>query len=188
MINRTLKDGQTAIEQFSPENVGNDAVGWLTAQARAGMILLAHADDGVIWGRRQADGLVFPAPTLFQQAQLRNLTLQKARLFDADQELFLWRTGEGRWRARRITDGQGEPVRFYDEPQVLWGSRVEATQGGFSLVTEGAQGLRHAPPIALRVEDWKRNRLYLGVRHYLTTGEDGALRVMMSRLIYLRRN
>jgi CRISPR-associated protein (TIGR03984 family) len=187
MINRTLDEGLTAIELFSPEDIGETAVAWLALQARPDMILLAHADDGVIWGRVADDGLTFPPPSLLRQAAFRDLTLQKARLFNEQEELFLWRIGEKQWRARRITDGQGDAIRYYDEPQVLWGTQVEASEDGFSRLAEGIQGLRHAPPVSLPVENWDRTRLYLGVRHYLERGEEGELRVKMSRLTHLWR-
>ena len=149
MIKRILKDGLASVDVFTPQDIGETAVSWLFRQARSGMILLAHADDGVIWGRAEDGDIIFPPDSLIQQAALRDITLQKARLFNEQEELFLWRIGEKLWRARRITDGQGDAIRYYDEPQVLWGTQVEAVEAGFSRLAEGVQGLRHAPPVPL---------------------------------------
>lgn len=183
MYKRQIHSGSVLLTPYPEATIGSDAVRWLESEASAGMTLLTHADDGVIWGKATATGLVFPASGLWQQVSLRNETLQAARLFDKTQEVFLWRVAEGKWQARRLYDGEGETCQYFDEPQVLWGTQVEASQGGFSLVSDGIQGLRHAVPLALTVANWERvNRLRLGVRHYLAAGDDGWLRIRMSRL------
>ena len=184
------------LRQVQPVEVAvafdDDPAGWLSnfGRAHAMSTLLAHADDGVVWGRIDDGGLrtardVFPGQHSF--AVLRAGTVQQARLFGPDSELLLWR-GEGAWRARRILDGQGGAVEAYDEWQLLWGTRAEEARDGFTLVAEGAQGLRHAPPVEVRSELFApaqgRHPLRLQVRHYLETEpESGLLRVALSRLV-----
>lgn len=158
--------------------------------------LLAHADDGVIWGEVRGaklalSGDVFPEVSPL----LRAKTLQQARLFGPQAELLLWR--DGAWRARVIRDANGESDNqwCFDEPQVQWGDHVEDTLAGFTLVTDGQQGLRHAVPLANIQECFDQpeakhpdrwHPLRLGVRHYLARDDDGALVIVQSRLTGLK--
>ncbi len=105
------------------------------------------------------------------------------RLFDETEEVFLWRVGEGKWRGRRIVEGIGQTSSYFDEPQILWGTQVEAASADFGRVADGEQGMRHAPPVELQVQDWQEvRRLRLGLRDYLGEDEAGWLRVTMSRM------
>ncbi|MFN8472211.1 MAG: CRISPR-associated protein Csx19 [Anaerolineae bacterium] len=173
----------------TPTQFQGDVVAWLRGQGSADGVrwLLVHADDGVIWGEWRADGLhlssnAYATPGL--TAELRAKTLLQARAFGPDAELFLWRTDDG-WRGRWVRDGQGQPRDTLDEPQLLWGTTREDYQDGFVLLAEGAEGLRHAPPIAeakLPQDKTKRFRLHLHVRHYLEDDTDGQARIAFSRL------
>jgi CRISPR-associated protein (TIGR03984 family) len=192
----TVRDIKQVQRQICPVTVDDtleaDLVGWLVAQAQAHDLttLLAHADDGVIWGEMRqkqllTSGDVFSEPDV--SPPLRALTLQQARLFGPAAELLLWRT-EGGWQARLVTDDVGDEVECFDEWQILWGTRCEGSRDGFTLVADGAQGLRHAPPVRVdvRLFDPGENRrpLRLQVRHYLETDtESGLLRVTLSRLV-----
>jgi CRISPR-associated protein (TIGR03984 family) len=143
--------------------------------------LLAHADDGVIWGEVRENQLhlssdVFP----FVSPPLRAETLQQARLFGREAELLLWKKGTG-WQARVIQDGSGEDGEYYDESHLLWGTDVEERQDGFALLREGQEGLRHAPPLPENVHLPVRLR----VRHYLAYDTDGQAYIAYSRLVDL---
>ena len=85
----------------------DDASGWLAREASQHRLstLLAHADDGVIWGRVDK-GVLQTSHSAFPQVSppLRALTLQQARLFGPDAELLVWRDGEGNWQARLLRD------------------------------------------------------------------------------------
>ncbi len=148
--------------------------------------LLAHADDGVIWGRYTPKaGLVTShdlEPTV--SPPLREITLQQARLFAVSTEILLWRDEDG-WRARLVQDGCEDAVsqwhECYDEHQMLWGNRGTALEQDFTLWEEGARGLRHAVPWPLPETGTKPPvppRLW--VRHYLTPS--GIAAVELSRL------
>lgn len=75
------------------------------------------------------------------------------------------------------------------EPYLLWGSEVLAAQDGFSLLQQGAQGLRHAPPLSVSaagpVQRVPKPLTQAIVRHYVAYDEQGQARVAVSRLVSL---
>lgn len=156
--------------------------------------LLAHAEDGVIWGRFDNGQLtianeVFTKPD-FDFPPLRLFTLQQCRIFSKNAEVMLWKFGKG-WKFRLIKDdNNSEQECLHDEHQILWGTQVEKESNGFNftLVSDGSQGLRHAVPlpnIKDKFKDGKRP-LRLTVRHYIEYEENtGVARIFLSRLVDL---
>jgi CRISPR-associated protein (TIGR03984 family) len=160
--------------------------------------LLAHAYDGVIWGRLDNGNLVtsykaarnHPNAQEFEPAELRLETLQQACLFAAHAELLLWRDGDNRWQARVIQDIPRIPAdadteavweHCFDQPQLLWGDHGVHLAHDFTLLSDGAQGLRHAVPFKLSLQSSNTTKpLFLQVRHYLS--RTGFARVVASRL------
>ncbi len=190
---------------------------WLQTQAQQHELkwLLAHSDDGVNWGRYDAErqklftsrGVLDEqlaltperSPLLKELRQadaaipaLRVETLQQARLFAAHAELLLWRDGDQQFHARLIRDETDEAkadwLDAFDEAQMLWGTHGIALPEGFTLLRDGAQGLRHAVPWLCRMDsavEGKTTPPQLVVRHYLARNEDCA-RVALSRLTCLQ--
>lgn len=177
--------------------------------------LLAHADDGINWGRVSLDAaggalltsrdalnqFLAGAPADKRQRDeaeiardacppLRVQSLQQLRLFNVHTELLLWRAGDGAFRSRTIRsetqDIAATWVDCYDERQLLWGTHGVHLRNGFTLLRDGAQGLRHAVPRKLEMDD--NGKLTappcLLVRHYLAKDEPFA-RVAASRLVRL---
>ncbi len=152
-------------------------------------LLLAHADDGVIWGR-VTDGQLVLSHEAFPTVSpaLRTLTLQQARLFGPAGEVFVWRTAAG-WQSRAIIDGTGTAGEAFDEDVMLWGTNDGLTPGtpqpeerhGFWLALEADLGLRHTPPLKMT----QRHSLRLQMRHYLAYDDYGAAFVKLSRLVDL---
>ncbi len=166
----------------APQEVALPA--WLEERGRAHGLrwLLAHSDDGVTWGELR-DGKLCLSSAAFPDVSppLRPGTLQQARLFGRPGELLLWRQDKG-WAYRLVLEGQGEEKVCYDQPYLLWGTTVVQEKDGFTLLTHGAEGLRHAPPLA---PGQIHLPLQLIVRHVL--GEDGDKQtgVAWSRLVDL---
>jgi CRISPR-associated protein (TIGR03984 family) len=190
---RELKKGKGFVKSLS---VSGDAIDWLRQQAKAGDVLLAHQDDGVVWGKAHKDGdWVTSDAVLSTSPALEGDRLWSARLFNAQREILLWRDGDGDWQAREISDGasEGEPdfTEWYDEPQLLWGDhgKHKKVVGDvtFAVLEEGAQGLRHAPPIELPFDAHgslgSSTRACVLVRHYLA--KEDVARVIASRLVRL---
>ena len=154
--------------------------------------LLAHCDDGVVWGKRD-DGKwrlsSGPFPDISPEPGVENL--QQLRLFGKEKEVLIWRAENG-FQGRVLADAE-EPekkeLRPKREDQILVGDRLlKGPRDGFSLVGE-AGGARHAVPVTCQENDFKKgNRpdwpLRLAVRHYLTQDEDtGTVRIAASRLV-----
>ena len=73
--------------------------------------------------------------------------------------------------------------RAFDEPHLLWGTHAERLAHGFTLLIEGANGLRHAVPHAFSLpERAQPGAVRLRVRHYL---DPDSTRVVTSRLYAL---
>lgn len=179
----------------------NEIKTWLQKQATKYSLkwLLAHADDGVIWGKIDNSGKLitsYEASEGDEEAraacpELRVKTLQQARLFSNDAELLLWRDTDSAsgWQARVIRNAQnGDTIEwneYYDEPQLLWGTHGRHLHHGFTLLWDGAQGLRHAVPVQLALR--QQNEIdppRLFVRHYIN--KTGFARVVASRLLSLQ--
>ncbi|NWJ97162.1 MAG: TIGR03984 family CRISPR-associated protein [Chloroflexi bacterium] len=185
-MTRTRGEGKVTFNYPQPPEKGKAIGEWLTTQAEGyteTFYLLAHADDGVIWGRLSGGKLV-TAPV---SPALNDETLQNARLFSKGIEIYLWRDGDGNFQARSIKDGEGNARQYFDEAQILWGTHSEPTQGGFTLMSDGAQGLRHSVPIEVKAHGRGRP-LRLKLRHYLDEDDKGFVRVAYSRLVDLTAN
>jgi len=163
---------------------------WLEEQARNWKLnyLLAHAEDGVIWGRFDNYRLT-TAEKVFHQPEfnfptLRILTLQQCRVFGQNGEVLLWRTGET-WRSRLVQDNP--EVYKIPERQILWGTHGEK-RGNFSLLWDGSQGLKHVVPftdIALDERNRLINRVRLMVHHFIDYDDSGVARIHLSRIVDL---
>lgn len=167
-------------------------ISWLEEQAKTWNLnyLLAHAEDGVIWGRFDS-GKLTTAEQIFHQPEfnvdfpsLRVLTLQQCRIFGEHGEVLLWRTSET-WRSRLVQDNS--EVDKIPERQILWGTHGEK-RDNFTLLRHGSQGFRHAVPFS-EIELGDRHQLINPVRlivhHYITYDDDGVARISLSRLVDL---
>jgi CRISPR-associated protein (TIGR03984 family) len=195
---RTIQPYADLADPVSTDGVAENLSGWLTQQAAAyGLThLLAHADDGVIWGRFDPSGLVTSSDAARAAGAeecsppLREVTLQTARAFSPAAELLLWRDGAA-WLARVIRPaGPGETPDLreaFDEEHLLWGTTIRPLIHGFVLAEHGRQGLRHAPPIDLPERPYSLAELplRLRLRHYVGEDELGMARVAVSRLVSL---
>lgn len=158
--------------------------------------LLAHCDDGVVWGKRYdlKDPWYLshvPFPDISPKVSKRNL--QQLRIFGSTQEVLIWRI-EGSFRGRTLTDTEEieNALQPITEEHILVGDRLLADpKEGFSLVGE-ANGTRHAVPFRCEVADFQAQGrvqwpLRLTVKHYLAKdNETGSLRIAVSRLVHVR--
>ena len=181
---------------------------WLNDRAKEFHLkwLLAFEEEGVVWGTFEPGGLITSGEVAKQTnakpycPELHLETLQQARLFGPQAEVLLWRdadaAGKGRWQARVISEAPGEAPDWsndFDEQQILWGTEAvlslpSATTWQFTLMSDGAPGYRHAPPLQVTGKFDERARpLRLTVRNYLKEDETGFVRVAASRLVEVRK-
>jgi CRISPR-associated protein (TIGR03984 family) len=190
----------SSTQPLTVNSATDDLRDWLTTQATTYKLnwLLAHCDDGVIWGQLRdnilalsSDQTAFPKDGM----DLRWETLQQARLFGAAGEIFLWpgpsdMQGKHTWKARLLYDSAGNPMNCIDEEYLLWGYAQNNEQPplreGFMQITEGSQGIVHAPPIGADKPS-EKHRARLQVRHYLEEGDTGIVRISYSRLVALMK-
>jgi CRISPR-associated protein (TIGR03984 family) len=151
--------------------------------------LLAHAEDGVIWGEFR-DGKLVTADSAFDfLPKFRCFTLQQCRAFGETSEVMLWRSNDG-FKARVIQDEGMKECEYIPENQILWGTKTDKEpNNGFTLVSDGSQGLRHAVPLTGIEFNSNPNKLYrplrLMVRHYIDEEETGLACIYLSRLVNL---
>jgi len=178
---------------FTDESTEHAVKEWLMQHAMDATWLLAHTEQGMVWGKME-DGKLTTSHDAFPQlrASLTPSSLQNCRLFGKNAELWLWRD-DTEWYARRIIEGKDEAqvTEYIDEAQILWGTQQEGQNKGFTLVTDGVQGLCHAVPLETVLLDpmgkrEKQRPLRLQVRHYLARNdEDGTFYIAGSRLVDL---
>ncbi|HMQ32725.1 MAG TPA: CRISPR-associated protein Csx19 [Chloroflexaceae bacterium] len=166
-----------------------DLRGWLAGLAAEHRLttLLAHCEDGAIWGVAERNGLALSAEAFPRGGlDLRWEALVQARLFGPDGEVLLWQGPTG-WQARLRDDTAGDPTEHIDEDQLLWGTGSDdpaRRAGPFLELVEGRRGIRHAPPLAGELQGAGRGRLR--ARHYIAADpESGVVRVFDSRLVRL---
>lgn len=188
-----LTDDKRWQEEPVDESFLNDPRAWLALKTSDAMPwLLAHADDGVIWGKRQSDSSLKLSSDVFSDEKkypsiavpLSSKTLQQARIFGPAGEILIWRTEKG-FAARRIFEGT-TPLQdiLPDEWHLLWGEPdFRECRDGFCLYVEGLQGLRHALPVEQNPPPNQRARLC--VRHYLDYDDEGQAYISLSRLVNL---
>lgn len=105
------------------------------------------------------------------------------------------------WQGRFIRAAQaGEDATYtesIDEQQMLWGDPIESRVNGFSVMSDGIQGLQHAFPCDVpdptahqatenNPKQYKERPLRLVVRHYLA--QEAVARIVASGLVALTIN
>lgn len=167
-----------------PVAEGNDDLIWL----------LAHCDDGVVWGKREGtrwrlSSAAFPdvSPTLGEE------NLQQMRLFGPLREVLIWRGDEGltgRELADSGTVAPSDPLRPEDRQYVLIGDRFGSANEGFTL-TADARGSRHAVPLvalesAFGLPGKSQWPFRLQARNYfISDPRSGLVRVVATRLVHV---
>lgn len=179
-------------------------VSWLLGEKRAispeqaaGFVwALAHCDDGVTWGRYDADATAWRlgnhvAPGVSPPVRLE--TMQELRLFGEGGEVLVWRTEAGlRGRILRETDppadcdDEADPLRPSNEPRVIRGTRVIAQcRHGFTHIGDGT-GAEQVIPIGVTEGHLKAAGVRLYVRHYFEFDPDiGTVGIAATRLVNL---
>ena len=162
--------------------------------------LLAHCDDGVVWGKRgtnQRQWELSSTPFPDVSPLLSEENLQQLRVFGPQQEVLIWRAEDG-FTGRVLADTEevfqeDNPLRPKDESHILVGDRRLAEPvGEFSLVGDG-RGVRHAIPLKCEEKEFEKGEgtlwpLRLTVKHYMSQDEEtGVVRIAASRLVEVKK-
>ncbi len=165
----------TSLNLLGEQTFSNEAdlTTWLNSQAESYKLttLLAHADDGIIWGKYLNGWQLAHDHFPVISPQLRLDTLQECRMFHDAAEVYLWRDEANTWQARLIQDSEGNKHTIIDEAQLLWGTDCKSEAHGFSHLYDGTMQNQHTPPLTLEQlsfdEDHNFRPVRLWVRHYL---------------------
>lgn len=195
-MKREIKPYREVLQKLDVPTPLDPAV-WLAQQAGdSECYLLAHADDGLIWGKVE-NGILTTShdaargtPYAEVSPPLREVTLQTARLFNKNGEILLWRDAEtSTWQARMIYSTNDEEeatfVEAIDERQLLWGNQAQSISDTFTLLSDSGQGLRHIAPLNI---NGKSLPLRLRIRHLISEDETGFARIIASRLVTLEED
>lgn len=181
-----IKRRKCTIEPVTfPPDLHQDFSAWLSQQFQEYNLrwLLAHADDGIIWGEMRQNELHLSSNPFHEVSPyLRYITLKEARLFNENAELHLW-SDDKTWKGILIKEEDGSEAACYDESYLLWGNKKGKTEDGFTLVYQGNEGLYHAPPVI--IDDGVQFRVNIKVRHFLDYDSDGQAYIAFSRLVSL---
>ncbi|RIK82026.1 TIGR03984 family CRISPR-associated protein [candidate division KSB1 bacterium] len=161
--------------------------------------LLAHADDGVIWGK-WTNGAIYTSHEIAPNISppLLGKTLQQAFIFGAKSEIRLFRDELGEWTAREISN-PASTTDYIIEWQILWGSEVvqmkpqvdALLRNEFTHVRDKRQqGLDQVLPIPITQAELdiepadKAKRPRLLVHHFIEYNDcTGEARIGLSRLV-----
>ena len=92
----------STLDTLGEQTFANDEalMAWLTEQAGDYELttLLAHADDGVIWGKFDQGWQLSSANFPDNSPPLRLETLQGCRMFAETAEVYLWRDEQDKWQ------------------------------------------------------------------------------------------
>lgn len=187
---RTIKTGQSAVLMTSHKEVIGNLEEWMVTKAKDYSLttLLAFLDDGVVWGKFDAGGWITSDRAGVGLPKLRLAALQELRLFGPECEVLLYRVEEGEFHLRMIEDKPSEKpdyTEYFDELQFLWGTNSKPGENGFTILTEGNQGLLHAVPLAVTLKDDQGRHPRLRVRHYLNPASEPLAQVSASRCVSL---
>jgi CRISPR-associated protein (TIGR03984 family) len=193
-MKREIINTTATCEAVKMDGFVDEPTKWLSQQMQAGKLkyLLAHADDGVIWGRLDGEELITSHDVAPKYSPpLRAETLLTARIFAPVGELLVWRNETGAWLGRLIAEKMLSDVtaswdKAFEEQQILLGTKAVSLERDFALVSEGSQGLFHAVPLNLSGQINEQHRpLRFVVRHYLKADDYGFMRISASRLFTL---
>lgn len=156
---------------------------------------LAHCDDGVTWGRYDADAKVWRLGNQVasdSSPPIRQDWLQELRLFGVQAEVLIWRSEDG-LRGRVLRDGEAQasgntsnPLRPSDEARIVRGRMVRrALDHDFTHVAD-ITGAEQVLPLKVTQEQLQQGSVRLVVRHYFEQDpETGTVRVVATRLVRL---
>jgi len=121
---------------------------------------VCYLDHIVLIGKYEDDALQFDNNYLFEPR-----FIQKMRLFNRTQELYLWRKKDNWYSGRLRVDEEGDETDVVEAHQVLWGTDY-AHKNGFTRIFE-ERGTELVLPIENLTIDNEDNRVFIKTRNYI---------------------
>ncbi|MBT9146891.1 MAG: hypothetical protein DDT32_00638 [Syntrophomonadaceae bacterium] len=112
--------------------------------------------------------------TFWEREKFEPKYLQRLRLFNENRELLIWKSGQNGYKSRLRVDGgdQGREEHAVEAEQVLWGTRGEKCEEGWTRLSE-ERGMDFVLPIdATQVNNHAR-RVKLKTINYIAYNELG---------------
>ena len=109
-------------------------------------------------------------PEFYQREIFDPKHLLKLRVFNENKELFIWSRGEYIFQGRLRIDGHGPTVDIVEAEQVLWGTRHENLEEGWTRIFE-ERGTEINLPIDVKVTS--KSRVKIKTRNYIGHNETG---------------
>lgn len=134
---------------------------------------LFYLDHAVFWSRIE-NGIL----RLHEGEAVESRYIQKARIFNRDRELLIYRRGDGRYNLRLRVDGSGDSVEVMDDRQVLLGAADGSSETAFTELSEDAGSSGWVPA---RISSGKRAALI--TRNYIQYANDLLAGFVDSRLM-----
>jgi len=148
--------------------------------------IVCWLDYAVLFGTVQNDEIKFYNSKLPDF----NKYLQKLRIFNEKEEIYIWRSGDKfkfRYREDGVSEKDGKEIEYIDAKQVMRGSKFE-DEGNFIEVSE-KRGTRYIVPKEFignnLIDDINNNkkRLILHTRNYIGYNEIGQAGFIDSRFL-----
>lgn len=124
--------------------------------------VVAYLDYKVLIGRYEDKAFCFSKK---EDEAFKPKHIQKLRIFNETQEIFIWRSSEG-LKGRLRIDETGDTTDVVDAHQVLFGTKAEPVDGNYTKITE-KRGTELILPFVLSNIDAKRNRVFIKTRNYI---------------------
>ncbi|MCF8011045.1 MAG: TIGR03984 family CRISPR-associated protein [Clostridiales bacterium] len=128
--------------------------------------VVAYIDYKVLIGTFEKGKLFFYANEQFEPKYL-----QKLRVFNKDKEIYLWRTKECQFNIRARLDGQGYEKDIVDADQVIWGTKEDRLENGWSKIYE-ERGMELIVPF-LNKNFNEKSRAKIKTRNYIDYNDLG---------------
>lgn len=113
---------------------------------------------------------------------ISNDLLINLRVFNENEEVYIWKQDNNTFSWRYRKDSNGEQVYVVDVKQVIWGTTAEQKESGWSRLYE-KRGIELIVPIEQSKVDDKKNRLKILTRHYIDYNEIGQAGYSDTRIV-----
>ena len=124
--------------------------------------VVAYLDYKILFGKFENDKFVF-----FNTEKIDIKLIQKVRVFNKDEELYLWRSGKD--LCGRVRDDKH--LEYEDSIQVLVGAKDEEVDADWCLVKESLKGVRFYLPGNFEIND-EKSKVGIKVRNYIDYTEN----------------